>query len=88
MADIENLSIKRAIRAQDNRLVTPLDVMLDAASEIKSGVQNPNKAFVILLKDDDECFNWQTYRSNIKTSEAIALLDIVKAQLLSRMRHE
>lgn len=37
MADIENLSIKRAIRAQDNRLVTPLDVVLDAASEIKSG---------------------------------------------------
>jgi len=83
-----NLNVARAVKADDNRLVSPLD-LLDLAREelheLEASGKPANKAIVILLRDvpPDKAGNgsfitdWMV--AGLRVSETIALLDVVKA---------
>lgn len=70
---------------EDNRLATPTTTLHSAISELESGQVKANKAMVILLDDSAGLYTPQFRMSNLSMTEALALLEITKAQLLQRM---
>jgi hypothetical protein len=82
MSDIEtpSLAVARAAKNNDNRLLSPLDMLSQAYKEIKSGEVTANKLVIIALDTGAEGEDYETslFMCNIKTSEVIALLEVIK----------
>jgi hypothetical protein len=82
-----NINVQRAIRANDNRLVSPAEMLTDALTDIESGTVQPTRAMVLFWEEDEEGegFSTEFYASNLKGSEMLALLDMIRARILHQM---
>ncbi len=68
IADIKN----------DNSLLNPKQCLEDVIRRIDDGDIDPNKLVIIHLQTNPEGnYEWNTYKSNLRDSELIALLEIV-----------
>lgn len=88
MADVRSFNAARADKAQDNSLISPLEQIEEAAEDLRSGKADATSAMVILLdrgKDGGD-YNHHWYMSKLAASEAIALLEVVKAGLVRMIR--
>lgn len=82
---VTSLGAKRAIKAQDNRKWTPVECLLDAAEDIRSGAVPCEKLFVLRINTTDDKFNVGYNAANLKASEILAALECAKAQVLQEM---
>jgi hypothetical protein len=82
---VTSLGAVRAQKSHDNRQWTPVECLLDAVDDIKSGRVTCDKLFVIRINTSDEKFNVGYNAANIKASEILAALDCAKAQILQEM---
>lgn len=89
MSDPVNLGFERALRADDNRLVTPVDILRQAIADIENGQEAPTSAMVLFWErgsaEDDAAFSTMHYAANLSGSERIALLEMIKARVLAQM---
>lgn len=88
MADVRSINALRADRANDNRLLSPLEALEDAAADIRSGKRAPDKLLVLMLTTGEHGEGYQVNfnASNLKNSEMIALLEVFKERLLHEIR--
>lgn len=85
MTDVTNLNAVRADRADDNRLWTPADTIRDVLGDIEAGRIEPDKILVLHWKTGEDDFHTGWAAANMKSSEMIALMEMVKATLLRDM---
>jgi hypothetical protein len=89
MDDPVNLNFIRAERENDNNLVSPLEMVEAVARDLRLGHHKATSAIVILLDTGPENsgrYETMQYASQIKCSEAIALLEIAKAKYIDWMK--
>lgn len=82
----KSLGVQMAVEADDNRLLTPKDMLKDvlaAMDDPADVLRKINKAIFIGLFNDEQNYSTATLRSNLTNSEAIALLTI-KANQFAR----
>ena len=80
------LNAKRADKAGDSRLVSPLEQLKNLVREIESGKRNPDQLFVGMLTFDKAIpGRWQTSYAcpGLTDRDIIALLEIIKNQILN-----
>ena len=81
MSDIVHLGAHRA--ADDNTLWTPAEMLRATADEDCEGI---TRALVILLDDREPGDYTSGFRlSNLSYSQAVTLLEVVKAQMVARL---
>lgn len=68
----------------DSLDITPENGLRQALERVKK--EQPTKAFVILLWDDNYDYHTAFHNAGMKTSEAIALLEVMKRRLLDLMQ--
>lgn len=80
------LGMRRALTTGDNRHVSPSEVLRAAADDFDEGRETPDGAMVLHVRrgDGDE-FTAGWYASNLRSSDMIALMECIKANLLSEM---
>lgn len=88
--NVRSLNAARATLTNDNSLVSPLEMLECAARELRAELRDdssppPNKAVLLLLNDEDGRYDVHFYGSNIRNSEMIALLEVMKASFVKRM---
>lgn len=87
MSEPTSIGVERAKRKNDNRHLTPLDILSIAETEIRDGTR-PAKSLVILALDrgeDVEEYNVGWYAANIQASEIISLMKVVEHYMLQDM---
>ncbi len=80
-----NLNIVRATKEGNNQCLTPSDILEDALTDIAAGDKTPSKAMVLFLEEDELQFSTSWYAANMKSSEMLALLEMIKSSLLRDM---
>ena len=68
---------------RDSLDVTPENALRDALA--RAAKEEPDKAFVILLWDEGGKYETGFHNAGLKTSEAVALLEVMKSRLLGLM---
>lgn len=83
MAEIRSINALRADRENNNSLVTPVECLRDAIADLESGERQANKALVLLLNaGDDGTYDFGFLASDLRSSEMVALLEVVKTYVL------
>ncbi|MCW2309721.1 hypothetical protein [Rhodobium gokarnense] len=86
---VQSLAMARSVAACDNTLISPPECLEEAAREIRSGERACTSVFVLTLDaglDGDE-FGVGYYASNLKASQMLAMLEVMKARVLTSMGH-
>ena len=84
MAEIRDLSIARAYASQDNSLVTPVQILREAAREIEAGEIPADKALIVLIETGDDGvpkFKVRWRAADIRASEIIAACEYMKQEI-------
>lgn len=87
MMEVENLNKRRADRAGDSRLWSPLECLEDLVSKIKSGEVKPSQLAVHFFEERDN--GGKTHRftvSGVTFPEHIALLNIALCRTIEEWR--
>ena len=69
--------------SSDSLDVTPEMACRDALARIQE--QQPSKAFIVLLWDDDGKFDTGFHNAGLSLSQAVALLEVQKLRLIQLM---
>ena len=87
MTEITSLSVARAERENNNSLLTPVECLTIAVREIENGERKCQSILVITLNrgDDNKGFGVGFYASNLKASDQLALIEVMKAFILTDM---
>lgn len=85
MTEIVSINTIRAIKNNDNTLLSPAECLDEAAREIRSGERNCDKILVLSLDTQDDNYHVGFYASNLKSSEVVALLEAAKLRFLRDM---
>jgi hypothetical protein len=89
MSDTVSLGAKRAFKANDNRLWSPVECLEDCVRDIQSGETPCDRLLVLRLTTKnakgEDIFNIGYNCAGLKGSEIIALLEVAKAMLLEEM---
>lgn len=75
----------RSINAHKNdaALMTPTDALREALSDIQKGIITPNKLIVVALDDTDGMYSTRFVQANMKMSEIVALLEVMKHNIIT-----
>lgn len=87
MTEIRPINALRAAKENDNKLVSPREVLQDVIADIDSGKSPMNKVLILMLDDskpDGYGFNFAA--SNMKLSEMVALCEVMKSYFTSKIR--
>lgn len=87
MGDVRSLNAARADRENNNTLISPVECLEDAASGLRGGRLNAEKALVLLLDsgEDGDAYNVHFLSSNLRVSEMVSLLEAAKTRLLQTL---
>lgn len=85
MGDLLSLNTARAVKLNDNTLLSPVECLEDAAREIRDGKRNCNAILCITLNTDNNAYNVGFYASNLTGSQQIALMEVHKSAILKLM---
>lgn len=85
MSDVTSLNAERAARAQDNRLLSPVECLRDAMRAIESGDRACDKVLVLTLDTSGDRFGVGYFASQLRGSEILALCEAMKARMLAEM---
>jgi hypothetical protein len=84
-----SLGAKRALKSHDNSKWTPVECLLDAAEDIRSGTTPCDRLLVLRLTTKnakgEDIFSIGYNCAGLKGSEMIALLEVAKAMILQEM---
>jgi hypothetical protein len=83
--NVSSLAVARALKSHDNRQWTPIDCLADAILDIKSGKTPCDKLIVVRINTNEDKFDVGYHCANMKASEMIAALEILKAFILDEM---
>lgn len=88
MTEIIPINALRADRENDNGLVSPREMLMDAIAAIDGGRQTPNKALTVLLDTGtaEGVYDFKFFASDMTASEMVALCEALKFRLLTMMR--
>jgi len=88
MAEIRSLNALRAARQDDNRLVTPVEVLEDAAEDIRNGKTKATSLVAVALDagESGEEYEIELWTANMKSAEILALLEVAKTAVLRHMK--
>lgn len=87
MSELRIINALRADKENNNTLLSPVDTLLDLAEDISTGKVKCDKLLVVALDTGDgHSYNTHIRLRNMRVSEAIALVSIAKAKLLSWMK--
>ena len=78
--------VRLATVKEDCRLITPEQTLVDALEDIRSGKRKCNKMLICMLDSENEGYSTSFYAANVRASEAIALLEVVKQRFLDMIR--
>mgnify|MGYP003552283491 CR=1 FL=1 len=84
-APIIPLGTHRAMLTGNNSDQTPADCLRDALNEISSGERQCTSLLVLTLNAGDGQFGTGWYAANLRSSEMVALVEIVKLRFLAQM---
>lgn len=86
-AEIRSLAAARADRENDNGLVSPAEMLRDAARALDAGEETATSALVLFLDAgvDGETYDVNFRASNMRCSEMLALLEVAKRNVLTAM---
>lgn len=85
MGEVRSLNAIKASREDDNTLLTVKEMLLDIVADIDAGMLSPNKAFLIMVRDEDGGYDLNWGACNARSSEMIAMCEVAKAELLAAM---
>lgn len=85
MSEIRSINALRAQRERDNRLLSPVECLEDAAQDMRADEFPCNKLLVLCLYDGDGSYASRFYASNMRASEMLALLEASKVRVLMDM---
>lgn len=74
-----------ADKSQDNRTWNPEQMLQKMLDDLRLGKTKAQKAIVILLDESNNCYNTTTRVSGLKSTEQVALLEIVKHDIITSM---
>lgn len=88
MAEIRSINALKASRENDNRLMSPVECLEDALTDIREGEASPKSLLVIGLDEgaDGQGYEIRFWMSRLDTAQAVALMEALKFQLLSDMK--
>lgn len=87
MTEIRSINALRAERENDNKLLSPLECLEDAAEDVRSGKVPATKVLVLCLDTgpEDTSYNVHFHASKLRASEMLALLEVFKQRVLRDM---
>jgi hypothetical protein len=87
MTEIRSINAIRANRENDNGLLSPIEALQDAIADIEAGETKCQSILILALDrgEDETCFDIKFNSSNLKSSEMLALLECMKARVLTMM---
>ena len=85
MTDTVDISLAKAMRAENNKDLRPQDVLKWALRDVEEGHEAPTRVMVLFWEDNETTFNSHYYACNIRSSEMLALLEMTKARILRDM---
>lgn len=86
MSNVENLNILRAEAAGDNKLTSPADICAQAIEDLKHDDYAQGMVIMFEVQDGSPVYTWRM--ANSSAFEALAILEIMKADLLARIMAE
>lgn len=84
MTDIHEFRRRRADKAEDNKLVTPEDMLLEALDALRSG-RKPFTSVLILYRipnEEDTGFTHGHYAANLTRPDHLCLLKLAERRLI------
>ena len=75
--------ISMAEKTRDNRRWTPKEALEMALEDIESKEETPTSCLILFLDQRGNSYDISRVVANLSNSEAIALIEIVKGQLIS-----
>lgn len=72
-------------KVDDNRLISPVDLLRRTADEIESGEINASRVIVGCLDDTDDNYDVFYRASNISASQSLSVLEIMKKIMVDTM---
>jgi hypothetical protein len=81
--NVTSLNVARALKNADNRLWSPADCLQDALNDIKD--KPCDKLLVIRIDTTGDKFSVGYHAAQLKASEIVATLEIMKAYILQEM---
>lgn len=85
MGEVRSLNAIKATREADNSLMTVKEMLLDMVADIDAGMMSPNKAFLIMVRDQDDGYDLNWGACNARSSEMIAMCEVAESELLAAM---
>lgn len=83
---VRSINAARANREDDNTLLSPIEALQDAIARIEDG-QPVDKLLILTLDTSDDQFSAGFQACNIKASEMLALLEVVRTKVLISMNY-
>ncbi len=69
---------------EDNRLITPADLLDAVAEEIRAGEITPTKLVILHLNDEEDNYTTGFRAANISICEMAGLMEVIKHDLLNQ----
>ena len=85
MAELRSINALRAVRENDNSLLSPVECLDDAAEDLRLGEVKADKVLVIALNSKDGAYDIRWWSSNLLSSEMVALAEAFKMRALKNM---
>jgi hypothetical protein len=85
VGDVVSFNIERAVREDDNTLLSPADCLEDALREVKSGERECDGLLILTLDRSEGRFCIGNYACNVKSSEMLAMMEVFKSVALTDM---
>jgi hypothetical protein len=77
--------VSLADKTDDNRFITPHDMLLVVADDIKKGHITPKRMVVLMLDDSDGMYDTDFRMANISTSQSLALCSMMQSLFAMRL---
>lgn len=85
MTEVRSINALRADREGDNTLLSPLELLEDAAEDIRSGVWTPDKIVVLMIDTRSDNYDMRMRCCNVRRSEVVAACEAAKIRALVQM---
>lgn len=85
MSDPVDFRREKAKRVTRNDEWSVEDCLLDALEDVRSGKREANAVLVLFLDNGDERYDTAWQAANLRGSESIALMEVVKTTILRGM---
>jgi len=73
--------------ANDGRMLSPMDALKSAITDIENKDITPNKILILSLDHSDDEYNVNFHQAGMTMSECLALCDVAKSIMIKEMNY-